>query len=127
MAAGDSTTAMSCGIRNYNNNINIHHLATREETFVPSFNPTGLSPEQSTDALSPLLPMPYPDLYGPVSDITVPSFPEFSMGLHGIYSLIGNQLQTPVPGACDYGEELFGFVPDLKPLYRDTWVQNSKA
>ncbi|CAK9314675.1 unnamed protein product [Citrullus colocynthis] len=119
MAAGD--TGM-CGIRNNNNN-NID-FAPREQTFVPSFDQI-VSPEQSSsDTLSPLLTMQYPDVYGPVSDVTVPSLPELNMGTYHIHSLINNQPQ--VPSTCNYGEELLGFLPELKPLYCDTWGSQSR-
>lgn len=121
MAAGDSGM---CGIRNNNNNNNnIDLFVSREETFIPFFDQT-VSPEQSSSdtGLSPFLTMQHPDLYGPVSDMTVPSLPEFNMSTYDIHSLITCQPQ--VPGTCNYGDELLGFVPELKPLYRDTWVIN---
>lgn len=120
MAAGD--TGM-CGIRNNHNNDNIDLFVSREETFVSSFDQT-VSPDQSSSdtSLSPFLTMQHPDLYGPVSDMTVPSLPEFNMSTYDIHSLINCQPQ--VPGTCNYGDQLIGFVPELKPLYRDTWVIN---
>ncbi|KAE8646876.1 hypothetical protein Csa_021098 [Cucumis sativus] len=122
MAAGD--TGM-CGIRNNHNNDNIDLFVSREETFVSSFDQT-VSPDQSSSdtSLSPFLTMQHPDLYGPVSDMTVPSLPEFNMSTYDIHSLINCQPQ--VPGTCNYGDQLIGFVPELKPLYRDTWGNQSR-
>jgi len=107
MAAGDPGIG---GIRNdddNNNNINLPH---GEETFVSTLDQMA---SFESDTQSPLLTMPYPDL-------TVPSSPEFNKGMYGIHSVIGNQPR--VPGSCNYDDELLGFVPDLKPFYRNIWV-----
>ena len=76
------------------------HLAAAGQPFIPS----------PSHALSPLLTMPCP-----VSDMTVPSWPESNMGLYGIHSFVGSQ--AALPGACEYGDEVFGYVPELKPAY----------
>ncbi|XP_022943623.1 zinc finger protein CONSTANS-LIKE 1-like isoform X1 [Cucurbita moschata] len=110
MAAGDPGIG---GIRNdddNNNNINLPH---GEETFVSTLDQMA---SFESDTQSPLLTMPYPDL-------TVPSSPEFNKGMYGIHSVIGNQPR--VPGSCNYDDELLGFVPDLKPFYRNIWGTQS--
>lgn len=99
-------------------------LAGGEEGLIPSFDQTTVSPVP--DHPDALLAMPYPDPYGSVSDMTVPTLPDqFNMGLCSIHSLVGGSHHPPAMAAttaCDFGDELFGFVPDFKPLYHDSWV-----